>query len=69
MTTPVTAAGTAVQRPLARLSSAMSRCGVEGAAYGRCVVSQVDDIGKDGCVREFEAFKACVSRGLGGRRW
>lgn len=51
-------------RPAARLMQASAQCLELGAAYGQCVLKTYNNISKDVCEKEFNAFKACVTKAM-----
>ena len=61
--------------PLRGLAKAAGACSVQVShssnwanAYGQCMLSQYRDMQPGACAREFEAFKACVTKQMG-RKW
>ncbi|XP_060796000.1 NADH dehydrogenase [ubiquinone] 1 alpha subcomplex assembly factor 8 [Neoarius graeffei] len=55
-----------------RFPELLSRCSVEAAVYGKCVVSTTtgkQELRKDLCLKEFEALKTCfINAANRGRR-
>ena len=47
-----------------RLMAATLNCSELSVAYGRCVASKYENMGKDACLQEFLNFKACVQKQL-----
>lgn len=48
-----------------RLMAATANCSAQSIAYGKCVASRYQNIGKDACLAEFLEFKTCVQKQLG----
>ncbi|KAI9256582.1 hypothetical protein BDA99DRAFT_562020 [Phascolomyces articulosus] len=44
------------------LAQGVASCSTQATAYGQCVASRYQDVHKDMCVKEFEAFKQCVQK-------
>lgn len=51
-------------RPAARLMQAGAQCAELGAAYGNCVLATYNNMNKDTCKKEFDAFRSCVSANM-----
>lgn len=51
-------------RPAAKLMQASAQCAELGAAYGNCVLATYNNMNKDSCKKEFDAFRSCVSKSL-----
>ncbi|EGO57151.1 hypothetical protein NEUTE1DRAFT_43828 [Neurospora tetrasperma FGSC 2508] len=49
----------ATVRPIQRFASAVSKCSVESAAYGKCILADYNSVHKDMCVKEFMRLKDC----------
>ncbi len=43
-----------------RIFGGASKCAAESIAYGQCVVSNLENLQKNQCLNEFQAFKNCV---------
>ncbi|XP_058531678.1 NADH dehydrogenase [ubiquinone] 1 alpha subcomplex assembly factor 8 [Ochotona princeps] len=53
-----------VRSRLRSIPERLAACGAEAAAYGRCVRASTAPggrLGRDLCVREFEALRSCVA--------
>ncbi|KAL1930906.1 hypothetical protein VTP01DRAFT_10043 [Rhizomucor pusillus] len=50
------------------LAQGVASCSAQATAYGKCVASRYQDVHKDLCVKEFEAFRQCVQTTLK-RKW
>lgn len=48
-----------------RLMAATLNCSELSAAYGKCIASKYENMGKDACLKEFLSFKSCVQKQLG----
>jgi hypothetical protein len=48
-----------------RLMAAAAKCSTQSAAYGKCVASNYQNMGKDACLQEFMSLKGCVQKQLG----
>ncbi|KAF2811533.1 uncharacterized protein BDZ99DRAFT_384926 [Mytilinidion resinicola] len=46
-------------RPIERFATAVGKCSVEGAAYGKCIVADYNNVTKDKCLTEFMKLKDC----------
>ncbi|KAB8068451.1 hypothetical protein BDV29DRAFT_162377 [Aspergillus leporis] len=46
-------------RPIEKFAKATSKCSVEAAAYGKCVVADYTAVQKDMCAKEFMKLKNC----------
>lgn len=51
-------------RPAARLMQAGAQCADLGTAYGTCVLKTYNNMNKDTCKKEFDAFRSCVTTHL-----
>lgn len=47
-----------------RLMAATLNCSELSVAYGKCVASKYQNMGKDACLQEFLRFKSCVQQQL-----
>lgn len=47
-----------------RLMAATANCAAQSVAYGKCVASKYQNMGKDACLPEFLEFKTCVQKQL-----
>lgn len=56
-------------RPAKKFVQAGAKCSVEGMAYGECILQKYATISKDQCKTEFDKFRACVQKQLGGKKW
>ncbi|KAI9636350.1 uncharacterized protein MKK02DRAFT_45057 [Dioszegia hungarica] len=54
--------------PLQTLAKASKSCATQSLAYGKCIGKSYQDVSKDMCQAEFQAFKDCVQKSFG-RRW
>ncbi|KAI9183838.1 hypothetical protein H9P43_002890 [Blastocladiella emersonii ATCC 22665] len=57
-----------VGKGIRQFADAAAKCSAEGAAYGKCITDGYKDVRKDMCAKEFESFKACMTRQMK-RRW
>ncbi|GAA5824022.1 hypothetical protein JCM5353_007062 [Sporobolomyces roseus] len=48
-------------RPLAKLPQAVAACSETGAVYGKCIGSRYQEVEKNMCQAEFQAFRQCVA--------
>lgn len=48
-----------------RLMAATANCSELSMAYGKCIASKYQNMGKDACLQEFLSFKSCVQKQLG----
>ncbi|KAK1921596.1 hypothetical protein DB88DRAFT_512874 [Papiliotrema laurentii] len=55
-------------QPLKTLAKASQSCSAQSIAYGKCIGKSYQEVSKDMCQAEFQAFKGCVQKALG-RRW
>lgn len=55
-------------RPGKKFLNSTVNCSVEGLAYGQCILNNYAVIRKDDCLKEFQAFKACVQKNSG-KKW
>ncbi|KAF2435747.1 hypothetical protein EJ08DRAFT_603766 [Tothia fuscella] len=46
-------------RPIEKFASAVGKCSVESAVYGKCIVADYNNVRKDKCLTEFLKFKDC----------
>lgn len=46
-------------RPIQKFAAATSKCSVEAAAYGKCIVADYNAVQKDKCAKEFMRLKDC----------
>ncbi|KAB8237352.1 hypothetical protein BDV23DRAFT_182946 [Aspergillus alliaceus] len=46
-------------RPIEKFAKATSKCSVEAAAYGKCIVADYNSVHKDMCAKEFMKLKDC----------
>lgn len=46
-------------RPIQRFAAAAAKCSTEGAAYGKCIVADYNNVYKDKCAEEFLKLKDC----------
>ncbi|KAJ0424836.1 hypothetical protein BJX62DRAFT_200610 [Aspergillus germanicus] len=46
-------------RPIEKFAKATSKCAVEAAAYGKCIVADYQGVHKDMCAKEFMKLKDC----------
>ena len=44
------------------LAQGVATCSTQATAYGQCVTAKYQDVHKDMCAKEFEAFKQCVQK-------
>lgn len=51
-------------RQTTRLMAASANCATQSVAYGKCVASKYQNIGKDACLAEFLQLKSCVQKQL-----
>ncbi|THV90496.1 hypothetical protein D6D27_05813 [Aureobasidium pullulans] len=49
-------------KPLEKLITATSKCTLEGAAYGKCIAAEYQNVRKDMCAKEFMQLKNCYLR-------
>ncbi|KAI4721314.1 hypothetical protein E4T48_02369 [Aureobasidium sp. EXF-10727] len=54
-------------KPLEKFITASSKCTLEsqGAAYGKCIVAEYQNVRKDMCAKEFMQLKNCYLVSLG----
>ncbi|KEQ58872.1 uncharacterized protein M437DRAFT_88143 [Aureobasidium melanogenum CBS 110374] len=55
-------------KPLEKFITATSKCTVEGAAYGKCIVAEYQNVNKDMCAQEFMKLKNCYLAAAGRKR-
>ncbi|KAL3479816.1 hypothetical protein BJX99DRAFT_221840 [Aspergillus californicus] len=46
-------------RPIEKFAKATSKCSVEAAVYGKCIVADYQGVQKDMCAKEFMKLKDC----------
>ncbi|KAF4125953.1 hypothetical protein GMORB2_1199 [Geosmithia morbida] len=46
-------------RPIQKFAAATSKCSVEAAVYGKCIVADYNSVHKDKCAKEFLRLKDC----------
>ncbi|KAK1146546.1 hypothetical protein N8T08_002976 [Aspergillus melleus] len=46
-------------RPIEKFAKATSKCSIEAAAYGNCIVADYKSVHKDMCAKEFMKLKDC----------
>ncbi|KAJ2747445.1 hypothetical protein H4S06_005138 [Coemansia sp. BCRC 34490] len=56
------------RRLVLTLEKGLTNCATEAATYGKCVVANVEAVGKHTCEAQFQTFKACAQKALG-RKW
>jgi len=49
-------------RPIEKFAQAVSKCSVEAAAYGKCIVADYQSVHQDMCAKEFMRLKDCYLR-------
>ncbi|KAI7884334.1 hypothetical protein K492DRAFT_174244 [Lichtheimia hyalospora FSU 10163] len=47
---------------VALLAQGVASCSSQATMYGKCITARYQDVHKDMCVKEFEAFRSCVQR-------
>ncbi|KAF2480107.1 hypothetical protein BDY17DRAFT_327090 [Neohortaea acidophila] len=52
-------------RPIEKFAEATAKCTLEGAAYGKCIASNYQNVSKDMCAKEFMMLKDCYLRASG----
>ncbi|KAI9501222.1 hypothetical protein BX070DRAFT_228540 [Coemansia spiralis] len=50
------------------LEKGLTSCAFEATSYGKCIVANVELVGKHTCEAQFQLFKACAQKTLG-RKW
>ncbi|CAJ0887892.1 5190_t:CDS:2 [Entrophospora sp. SA101] len=53
------------KRSISIFKQGISKCSVPGMKYAKCITSQLDNIQKDLCLKEFQEFKQCVQKVIG----
>lgn len=48
-----------------RLARAFAQCPAQSAMYGKCMVQNIDSMGKDSCAKEFQFFQQCMKKHAG----
>ncbi|KAL1921270.1 uncharacterized protein VTP21DRAFT_10986 [Calcarisporiella thermophila] len=48
-------------------AKSMGQCSSQATAYGMCVTSKLEEVRKDLCAAEFQAFKNCVQKAVSDR--
>ncbi|KAF2861557.1 hypothetical protein K470DRAFT_205338, partial [Piedraia hortae CBS 480.64] len=46
-------------RPIEKFASATAKCSPEGAVYGKCILTNYQNVHKNMCAKEFAALKEC----------
>lgn len=49
---------------VALLAQGVMSCSSQATVYGKCITARYQDVHKDMCVKEFEAFRSCVQRAV-----
>ncbi|THW60756.1 hypothetical protein D6C85_01928 [Aureobasidium pullulans] len=55
-------------KPLEKLITATSKCTLKGAAYGKCIAAEYQNVRKDMCAKEFMQLKNCYLAAAGRKR-
>ncbi|PWN52380.1 hypothetical protein IE53DRAFT_385170 [Violaceomyces palustris] len=55
-------------KPVQTFARGAASCSAQAKVYGACIVAQYENVEKDMCQREFQAFKLCVQQKLG-KKW
>ncbi|KEQ73156.1 hypothetical protein M436DRAFT_81553 [Aureobasidium namibiae CBS 147.97] len=55
-------------KPLEKFITATSKCTLEGASYGKCIVAEYQNVRKDMCAKEFMQLKNCYLAAAGRKR-
>ncbi|KAI4730373.1 hypothetical protein E4T49_01735 [Aureobasidium sp. EXF-10728] len=55
-------------KPLEKFITASSKCTLESAAYGKCIVAEYQNVRKDMCAKEFMQLKNCYLAAAGRKR-
>ncbi|RSH83371.1 uncharacterized protein EHS24_007051 [Apiotrichum porosum] len=56
------------KQPLKTLARASQSCAKQSLVYGACIGKSYQEVHKDMCAAEFQAFKDCVQKAVG-RKW
>ncbi|OQO06464.1 hypothetical protein B0A48_08247 [Cryoendolithus antarcticus] len=46
-------------RPIEKFAEATTKCTIEGAVYGKCIVANYQNVSKGMCAQEFMLLKDC----------
>jgi hypothetical protein len=46
------------------LAKGITSCSGQAATYGQCITASYQDVHKDMCQKEFQAFKQCVEKAV-----
>ncbi|KAF2229705.1 hypothetical protein EV356DRAFT_510275 [Viridothelium virens] len=55
---------TARARPIEKFARAVAQCSSQGAAYGKCIAADFNNVKKDKCIDDFLKLKECYMAAL-----